>query len=164
MKETNYLDGNAEYLERLKTIPGLAALKDKNLLRMISLSRLRRYAPGEKIIEEGLFDSWIFFLLSGSVRITKEGQELARMKCYGDLFGEMGLVDGLHRSATVVAETEALCLAMDGSFLDRIDSCERSDFNAVLYRFLTMVLTERLRSMDDEIASLKARLRKAEEK
>ena len=158
MKETNYLEGKEEYLEQLKTIPGLAALKDQNLLKMITLSKLRSYAPGEKIIEEGVFDSWVFFLLSGSVRVTKEGQELARMKCYGDLFGEMGLVDGLHRSASVTAETETLCLAMDGSFLDRIDPCERSDFNAVLYRFLTMVLTERLRSMDQEIAALKAEL------
>jgi CRP/FNR family transcriptional regulator, cyclic AMP receptor protein len=67
MKETSYLDGKSEYLDKLKSIPGLATFRDENLSKMLTLSKLRRYDSKETIIAEGMYDSWIYFLLSGDV-------------------------------------------------------------------------------------------------
>ena len=80
------------------------------------------------------------------------------MKCYGDLFGEMSFVDGSYRSASVLAVTPTLCLAMDGSVVERVDKSKRDAFFAVLYQFLNNVLSERLRTMSEEVVQLKAKL------
>ena len=158
MKETSYLEGKSEYLDKLKSIPGLATFKDENLSKMLALSKLRRYDPKETIIAEGMYDSWIYFLLSGEVRVVKEGKELSRMKCYGDLFGEMSFADGSYRSASVISVAPTLCLAMDGSVVERVDKAKRDAFFAVLYQFLNNVLSERLRTMSEEVVQLKAKL------
>jgi CRP-like cAMP-binding protein/Fe-S-cluster-containing hydrogenase component 2 len=67
-------------------------------------SVLRRFPAGAVIIEEGSFGNCFFLLTSGSVSVSKgpERRELARFGP-SSFFGEMALVSGLPRSATITA-------------------------------------------------------------
>ena len=50
-------------------------------------------------------------ILDGSARVTQGGEDRGRLGA-GDYFGEMALIDGEHRTASVHAESELRCAAM----------------------------------------------------
>ncbi len=158
MKETPYLKKKADLLQQLKTIPAFKSFEDTNLLTMLSLSKLRQYEPGETILEEGAFDCWMYFLLSGEVQVLKGSREVNTLRRYGDMFGEMAAIDGQARSATIIAKSPAMCLALDGSVMDRIDEDQKIAYYAILYKFIAEVLAERLRRATEEISRLKTEL------
>ncbi len=65
------------------------------------------FKRGEKIISEGMSSDCAYIIESGSVEVTKrdpsgERKVLSTLK-ENDIFGEMGLIDGLPRSCSVVA-------------------------------------------------------------
>ena len=155
MQESNYLEGRTDLLKKLKSIPALQSFEDSNLLHMLSLSKLRRYEPREMIIAEGENDCWMFFLISGEVKVEKDFKEIVRLGQYGDMFGEMSMVDGAARSASVISISETVCLAMDASIMDRVAPEKRDAFHMILYRFIAAVLADRLRQADVEIAHLR---------
>ncbi len=68
---------------------------------------LLKFKKGENIIEEGTPSDCAYIIESGSVEVSKsrpngQKQVIGILKAT-DIFGEMGLIDGLPRSATVTA-------------------------------------------------------------
>ena len=76
MQESRYLKDNLENIQRLMAIPALRNFETSNLSRLLHLSKMREYDPNETIIQEGDEDPWLYFLLEGSVRITKKDVEI----------------------------------------------------------------------------------------
>ncbi|MBA7649859.1 hypothetical protein ES703_57658 [subsurface metagenome] len=153
---SGYLKENKEIIQKLRKIPALDFFKDEDLQGILKLSRMIKYEPGELIIEEGRYDNWIYFLISGKVRIQKKGETITVLNRRGDLFGEMGIIDGSPRSASVVAVDETVCLAMDASYTDRLKESDRVAFNSILYRVFAEILVNRLRIADEELVKAKA--------
>lgn len=151
MIESDYLKGNISFLEKLKEIPTLSAFSEEELKGLLELSRIRKYEPGELILEEGFFDSWIYFLISGKVKIVKHGEDVSVLKRVGDIFGEMSIIDGSPRSASVYAVDKTVCLATDASYIDRLSDNDRIAFCYILYRIFSEILAERLRSTTEEL-------------
>ena len=151
MIESDYLKGNISFLEKLKVIPTLSTFSEKELKGLLELSRIRKYEPGELILEEGFFDSWIYFLVSGEVKIVKHGEDVSILKRVGDIFGEMSIIDGSPRSASVYAVDKTVCLATDASYIDRLSDDDRIAFCYILYRIFSEILAERLRSTTEEL-------------
>ena len=65
------------------------------------------FKPNTKVIEEGDLGDWAYIVEAGSLEVSKindqnNKQILGRLK-ENDIFGELGLIDGLPRSATVTA-------------------------------------------------------------
>lgn len=114
-----------------------------------------KYEPGELIIEEGEYDNWIYFLISGKVDIQKRGETISVLKRRGDLFGEMCIIDGSPRSASIVAIDETVCLAMDASYIDRLEGNNKVAFSSILYRVFAEILANRLRIADEELVKAK---------
>jgi CRP-like cAMP-binding protein len=167
MVSSSFLSENKEIIQRLKNIPVLGSFSDQDLDELLKQSRVIKYEPGERIIEEGHFDKWIFFLFSGKVGIQKQGETIAVLKRRGDLFGEMGVIDGSPRSASIVAIEESVCMAVDTSAIESLRGEERNAFSGILYRIFSEILANRLRFTDqelvktrDENALLKAELNK----
>ena len=82
------------------------------------LSKIVEYAPGELIIAEGKYDNWVYWLINGQIDVMKNKIKVAAFRRIGDMFGEMGIVDGDARSASVLASSTVVCLAIDMSILD----------------------------------------------
>jgi pyruvate,water dikinase len=91
---------------------GLFAEMDRKQARQIArLLKERHYAPGETVIMEGSGGAAFFLIDSGEVIVSAKGEERARLGP-GDCFGELALIDGGPRSATVVASTELVCYGL----------------------------------------------------
>jgi CRP-like cAMP-binding protein len=136
MLESRYLKDNIENIQKLLTIPALRNFEAKSLGRLLNLSKIREYENGECIIKEGDFDPWLYFILSGKIRVTKEGMEINTIDKKGEIFGEMRIIDSLSRSASVYAVGKTICLAVDTSAKNRQGGTrdEKLDFLLLLYR------------------------------
>ncbi len=155
MQESSYLKARHDLIENLKKIPFLKSYEDKFLKNILELSKLRKYGPGEIITREGEYDCWLYVLIQGEIRISKDKKELATLNTLGDTFGELSVIDGEARSATVYASRETSCLAIDGSFLDRLEPQEKKEFEAIYYRLIAEILAHRLRITSQELSRMK---------
>jgi CRP-like cAMP-binding protein len=156
MQESPYLKGRDDLFEMLRKIPFLQSYADRFLRRILELSKLRRYQQGEIITRQGEFDMWLYVILSGEVRVVHNEEEIARLDARGGTFGELAIIDGEARSASVfAAEPNTTCLAIDSSFIDRLEPHDRMEFEAVYYRLLAEILAHRLRTTSSELARLK---------
>ena len=155
MIESDYLEDNIDLLRKLKNIPTLNDFEEEELKGLLQFSKIRSYKSGELIIEEGFFDNWIYFLVSGKVKVVKNNEELRVLKRTGDVFGEMGVIDGSPRSASIYAIDETVCLAIDASYIDRLSGNEKLAFCYILYRIFAEILANRLRSTSEEVIKLR---------
>ncbi|WP_191262038.1 mechanosensitive ion channel family protein [Comamonas sp. JC664] len=99
------------------------ALKPEDLDRLRQESLVRRFGAGERIIQEGDEGRTFYVLASGevSVRTGKSQSEVTRLG-RGSYFGEMCLLTGERRFATVVAVQDSLLLEVDRPTFARLFS------------------------------------------
>jgi CRP-like cAMP-binding protein len=140
-------------------LPPLKDFETSSLRQLLRLSKIREFKHNELIIKEGAQDPWLYFLLAGTVRIEKEGVRITSLQTMGDIIGEMRMLDGKERSASVFAEGNAVCLAVKTDAKDRLASEEeKTNFLLTLYRVFTEFVTLRLRLLNDELVRVKSRL------
>ena len=89
MQESPYLEGQGFLVDKLHQLPFLGSLSEKYLKHILRLSKIRTFEHGEIITPEGAYDSWVYILFSGAVRIVKNGKELTRIDEIGGTFGEL---------------------------------------------------------------------------
>lgn len=165
MIETKYLQENVQNIQLLMAIPGLHHFEAQKLGSLLRLSRIRCYDAGEIIIREGDNDPWLYFLLSGSVKIVKDGIEISRLEKSGEIFGEMRIVESQSRSASVYALENTMCLAVDTSAKERLyKNDERTDLLLFLYRIFAEFTSVRLRLTNDELIKCKKQLQNLSQK
>ena len=101
-------DDRAEELARkvdvLRRMPLFRHLVYKEILRLLNVTSVKEYAPGEEIIKEGTPGDEMFVLLRGKIRLHKNDAFITHLEP-GAHIGEMALVDRRHpRSASATAE------------------------------------------------------------
>jgi CRP/FNR family transcriptional regulator, cyclic AMP receptor protein len=156
MKESKYLQDNIQNIQKLFVIPSLKNFETKSLSRLIKLSKVRQYEDGEVIIKEGDTDPWLYFLLSGEVRIVKDNHDIAKMNRQGEMFGEMRFLDNMSRSTSVIASGPTICLAINTTGATRLPSAgEAANFLLMLYQVTSEYVSTRLRLTNDELIKAK---------
>jgi CRP/FNR family transcriptional regulator, cyclic AMP receptor protein len=164
MLESRYLKDNIENIQKLLGISALRNFETKSLQKLLRLSRIREYEDGEVIIREGDLDPWLYFLLSGKIRVSKENMEINTIDKKGEIFGEMRVIDFMKRSASVVAVGKTVCLAVDTSAKNRISAQdptdEKLDFLLLLYRIFAEYMSIRLRVTNEELITAKKKIKR----
>ena len=100
----------AESFDALRSVDTLRALADEQVEDLARHARLERYTAAETLVRQGDEGRSLFVVRSGHVRVEREesggpARELARLGP-GTFFGEMSLLTGEPRSASVVALEE----------------------------------------------------------
>jgi small-conductance mechanosensitive channel/CRP-like cAMP-binding protein len=110
-------------VERLSRIPIFAPLSDEELEKLARASKDRIFAPGEAIVRRGQEGNSMFVITRGSVAVQiLQGTEVKTINTLreSDYFGEMSLLTGEPRTATVVAVEEAEVVQINKSALKPI--------------------------------------------
>jgi CRP-like cAMP-binding protein len=97
--------------QQLARTPLLSSVGAADLDRLAAEGRERRYAEGEVIVHEGDRGGAFFIVLEGAACVSIDGA-IVRTVGTGDVFGEVALLRGVARSATVVAATDLDCLLL----------------------------------------------------
>ncbi len=96
----------------LGRIPLFANVPARQVRKIASLGSLARYEAKTPIVTAGDPGEAFYVILSGRAKIQRgRGRAVAEIGP-GSYFGEMALIDGARRSATIVAETETTCLML----------------------------------------------------
>jgi CRP/FNR family cyclic AMP-dependent transcriptional regulator len=95
----------------LKQVPLFASLDDRELEQIAATMRERRFAAGATVTEEGAGGAGFFVIESGEADVTVEGNPRGSIRP-GDYFGEIALLTGSDRTATIVAKTDMVCWGM----------------------------------------------------
>jgi len=142
-----------EKIELLQSVSIFWDLNEDDLGHIADKMVAKHFENGNYIFLEDSEGEQCFFVLEGSVKVTrlsKDGREvILAMLNEGDFFGEMSLLDGESRSANVIALEKTKVLTLD-----------RNDFIAVVNDYpqiavqLLKELARRLRKSDRQIASL----------
>jgi CRP/FNR family transcriptional regulator, cyclic AMP receptor protein len=103
-------------LSRLRIISLFEDLTDTELSRVAQSCITRSYERQSQIATENDQANDVFFILDGSVRVnsvSSSGREIVYSDLgAGDIFGEIAAIDGMPRSATVIALTDCLLARM----------------------------------------------------
>lgn len=138
--------------------PGLAFLLPRDVWQaLIASGAARHYRQGEILMRQGDDGSHVFILAAGRVKITRvdsEGNELLlAVRGIGDIVGELAVLGGGMRSATVTALVPCVTYVLSAASFLRIIREKRVE--EILFRYLIA----RHRESDDlraELAGLPA--------
>lgn len=160
MKEVPFDPNNDDIMERLRNVPAFDALPDSHIREAMRAASICRYEAGEIIINEGEFDNRVFFLIFGHLEIAVKENVVGNLKRLGDVFGEMGIIDGSPRSASIRAAKTSLVVSLDDTALGAMGDASKIFTQAVMYRVFAEVLAVRLRDANEQIAELRQAMKK----
>ncbi|WP_141594236.1 cyclic nucleotide-binding domain-containing protein [Myxococcus sp. AB056] len=106
---TEEVPPEAGSLDALPTIPLFSDLPRDAFIELFERCPLRRFGPGERIIDQGSHGDAFYVICEGAVRVfrTEEGQrqDIATLEG-GTFFGEMALLSGAARTASVESASD----------------------------------------------------------
>lgn len=147
----------------LETLTGLDLLKNftpgqiNDLFFKKRLARIVEYEAGERILCEGHYDNWVYWIIEGRVAVVKDEIVVASLQRMGDMFGEMAVLDGDARTADVEALSHTICLELDMSVLDHPLLKERMSREAFC-RNIAQLVKERLASTTRRLSGVEREL------
>ncbi len=136
----------------------LAGMSADEIEAVVSVTTLERHAAGARIFDEGEVADSVYFVVSGRVCVVlgaDDHQERITTIGPGGSFGEMAIVDGGTRSASVDVEVATTCRVLPIAALARLER-EIPGFAARMGRNLAITLSGRLRDANDEVRALRA--------
>ena len=98
----------------IATVPVFASLSKRHLKKIAGLMSTDRYHEGATVIREGDPGDSFYVMVAGRAKVVADGKTIHRL-IPGDHFGEISLLDGGERSATVATETPVELLRLQRS-------------------------------------------------
>jgi CRP/FNR family cyclic AMP-dependent transcriptional regulator len=151
MTENEFINDNSTTITHLRQIPALKCFSEEDLKEFVRFSDVKTYVENEIIIEENSKDDRVFYLVSGKVKVIKNGKEVIILRRTGDVFGEIGVVTGVARSATVIASSPTMCVSIRLSEIDKLDGKNRLTFKYMIFRGFAEILANRLKRTTEEL-------------
>ena len=142
---TSSRDARIGHLER---VPLFSGFNEDELRRVAELSRIVESPVGTVITQIGDAGDSFFIIIDGTAAVRTPVGAGSQLQP-GDCFGEMSLVDGEPRSATIVAATDLRLLVVDRSHFWRL-----LDETPELMRRILTILSRRVRRLEQTIRAI----------
>ena len=139
---------NTRRVEALRRVDLFSGLSEDELRTVAEGLKYSPFAKEDVIMRQGDTAHWLYILASGEADVYLEspGQEKRRLTSLpeGSVFGEMGLMTGAPRTATVIAKTDVECYRVDKMAFEDI---MRS--RPAIAEEITQILVSRRAALDD---------------
>jgi CRP/FNR family cyclic AMP-dependent transcriptional regulator len=89
--------------DALGELPLFAGVPRRHLRRIAALAQTQEFSAGDIVVQVGEPSDAFYLILGGRAKVVGKSRRLLGI---GDYFGEMGLIDGESRSATIAAAGE----------------------------------------------------------
>ncbi len=111
-------------IKTLKRVELFAQMTDEELNKLAERLRYAPFAKGNIISRQGAVAHWLYIIINGDAEAyleTPGGEKhLLRTLGKGNFFGEMGMMTGAPRAASVVARTDVECYRLDKEMFEEI--------------------------------------------
>ena len=158
MIDRSFLESNDAIINQLMRIPALKSVDGEDLKDLMAASQTKAFQAGDIIFEEGSMGKLIFYLISGKVKVIKDGHELMTLQRTGDVFGEMGPIGDKARSASVKALSAVNCVEIDLSVIDGKNRSDTHMFRYLIFRGFAEILAGRLRYTTEQLLAVRDEL------
>jgi CRP/FNR family transcriptional regulator, cyclic AMP receptor protein len=108
-----------KYLQCLASVPVFSKCTKKQLQEIGEVATELILPGGKVLARQGKVGFEVFMLLDGTASVTRDGQRVATLT-HGDVVGELAVLSGHPRNATVAAETELRILVLTHAGLDQL--------------------------------------------
>jgi CRP-like cAMP-binding protein len=133
------------YLEQLATVPLLSSFSKRELTKVARAADELHVKAGRQVVVEGKVGHECFVILAGEANVSREDHIIATIRA-GDHFGELALLDGGPRTATVTATTDLDLLVIgQRQFLGLLEELPG------LSRKILATLAGQVRRLDDHL-------------
>lgn len=99
------------FIDSLKAVPLFAELSSRDLKSISSMAREMFHESDRVIVDEGESGASFHLILDGAASVSV-GERIVRQLGPGDYFGEISLLDGGPRTATITTTAPTLTLAI----------------------------------------------------
>jgi CRP/FNR family transcriptional regulator, cyclic AMP receptor protein len=138
-------------VELLGRVPLFAELSEQELEQVVSVAIPRSFPKGVRVFHEGDDSDACYVVRSGDLRVTREhsdGRAIALATLgSGDFFGELAMLDGGSRSASVETLSDVELLALPAIDMRRVIAA-----HGEIAAKLIVALTRRLRQTNERVA------------
>ena len=138
-------DARIRHLER---VPIFSGFTEGELRRVAELSTILEIRAGTVVTQMGGAGESFFVIIDGTVAVRTPVGVGGQLQP-GDFFGEMSLLDGEPRSATITATTEVRLLVVD-----RVHFWRLLDETPELIRRILTVLSRRVRRLEQTVNAM----------
>ena len=132
----------------LQRVPLFSGFNENELRRVAELSRIAEAPAGTVVTQMGEPGDSFFIIIDGAVVVRTPLGASSQLQP-GDFFGEMSLLDGEPRSATIVATTDLRLLVVDRSHFWRL-----LDETPDLIRGMLTILSRRVRRLEQTVHTI----------
>ena len=96
-------------IDLLKKVPLFSSLSQRHLKEISKHADQVKVDTGKVLAQQGKTGWEFIFIVDGKARVEKDGKVIRQLS-EGDFFGEVALIDGKPRTASVTAETDMTVL------------------------------------------------------
>jgi CRP/FNR family transcriptional regulator, cyclic AMP receptor protein len=107
-----------DWADALSALPLFTGFGKRDLRRIAREAEFAEFAAGDTVVSTGAPSDFFYVILSGEA--SASAKPAARPLSTGDYFGEMGLLGGEPRSASVVATTELHVMRLSRRAFDEL--------------------------------------------
>lgn len=98
--------------DALAQVPLFSGLAPRHLKRLADLTEQQRFMEGSRVVREGDIGDTFYVILQGEAKVTSPSGRVVNRLRPGDFFGEISLLDGGPRTASVLADSPLMMLAL----------------------------------------------------
>ena len=148
-----------DLLDRIRNFPLFASAPEQFLLEVAQHLRPQLLAQNEEVVREGEQGRSMWWVVRGAVRVTsRDGESTYAELRAGTFFGEIGILMGMPRTASVVATVKTLVVRLNKEDLERL--LTKEEFKGVR-RAIVEEAEERLRLLEKKKKELVVRREEA---
>jgi CRP/FNR family transcriptional regulator, cyclic AMP receptor protein len=124
-------------VDALRNVPLFAGVSRRRLRKVVALAEIRTFEPNSVVVQTGDDSDGLYVILGGRARVL--GRSRAKSLRAGAYFGEMALIDGRPRSATIVSAGELQTMRIPRAAFLRLLEQESKIATALLGELTTRI-------------------------